>query len=131
MLDVLPRFSGLQAVGSIGAKDESCCSRVTPSCRPLPLASLRTVAVVRAAVRSAAGLSAIPGETDPDSPFDSQLVRIGLDAAGRRWSVSPVQSGFRGPWWTVLDPASLVATQEVRVRILYAHSMWPQSSAGG
>src|SRR6056297_1234078 len=51
---------------------------------------------------------------DGDSSVDSQLARIGLDGAGRRWSVAPVQSGFRGPGWTWLDLASLVDTQEVR-----------------
>src|SRR6056297_3115914 len=51
---------------------------------------------------------------DGDSSVDSQLARIGLDGAGRRWSVAPVQSGFRGPGWTWLDLAALLDTQEVR-----------------
>src|SRR6056297_1391156 len=51
---------------------------------------------------------------DGDSSVDSQLVRTGLDGAGRRWSVAPGQNGFRGRGWTWLDLAPLVDTQEVR-----------------
>jgi len=59
------------------------------------------------------GASAILTQAGHDSSFDSHLVRIGLDGAGRRWSIAPGQRGLRGPGWTVLDLASLVDTQEV------------------
>jgi len=49
-----------------------------------------------------------------DSPVDSQLVRIGLDGAGARWSIAPGQGRFRGPWWMVLDAVALLDMQEVR-----------------
>jgi hypothetical protein len=89
--------------------------------------------VVRAAVRFATGLSAIPGETDPDGPVDSQLVRIGLDVAGPWWSIASGQGRFfRGQGWTGLDPTALLDTQEVAgSKPLRPTFYGPRISAGG